>query len=172
LVSLVSHVKILRKQHLLGDVLKDIRYKAPSGHNLTAYILTSSEPSACGLALEAKKEYLLSVSHVKILRKQRLQGDVLKDIRYKVHHIKIYKAPSGFNLTAYILTSSEPSACGLALEAKKEYLLSGSYYDNEFHTSSCFQVVSDEPADNFSGNLMEWKDVSAAFKRKLASFIC
>ncbi|RCN26347.1 hypothetical protein ANCCAN_27927 [Ancylostoma caninum] len=102
-----------------------------------------------------------------------LPNEGLNDVRYTLHHIKIYRnSNETCRLSNYVLTSSESSACGLDLEVRREYLLSGSYYDGEYHTSSCFQVVTDDPADGFSGNLMEWKDVTPGFEMRLSSFEC
>ncbi|EYB85437.1 hypothetical protein Y032_0298g1760 [Ancylostoma ceylanicum] len=113
------------------------------------------------------------VSHARILSKMFLPIEGMNDVRYTLRHIKIYKnVNETCPLFNHVLTSSESSACGLVLETKKEYLLSGSYYDGEYHTSSCFQVVTDDPADSFSGNLMEWKHVTPGFEMRLNSFEC
>ncbi|ETN69140.1 hypothetical protein NECAME_05357 [Necator americanus] len=113
------------------------------------------------------------VSHVKVLYKMILPNNGLDDVLYIIQHIQTYKSSSGVhNMYSYVLTSSESSACGLVLDVGKEYLLSGTFYNGEYHTSTCFQVVTDDPADNFSGNLMEWKDVTSAFENRLHSFQC
>ncbi|WKY10916.1 hypothetical protein Q1695_002904 [Nippostrongylus brasiliensis] len=111
------------------------------------------------------------VSHVKVLGKRSAPGDNLNDIVYALRHIRIFKNSQHY-MSPAVFTSSESSACGLQLEVGKQYLLSGSFYDGRFHTSSCGQVVTDDPNDNFSGNLMEWKDVTPSFKSRLESFSC
>ncbi|PIO68423.1 hypothetical protein TELCIR_09789 [Teladorsagia circumcincta] len=160
LLYTVAHVEVLKK---------------PEGNSsLSQTISTSSSSAACGVTLDIGKEYLLSVSHVNVLDKETIQGgDPLNDIRYTLKHMEVFKAPNGTDcLAPVVLTSSESSACGISLGNGSEYLLSGSFYNGLFHTSTCGQIVTDDPNDNYSGGLMEWDDVSANFLSRLKSFTC
>ncbi|KAK6040235.1 hypothetical protein COOONC_22260, partial [Cooperia oncophora] len=70
---------------------------------------------------------LFAVSHVKVLGKQTISnGDPLNNVRYRLKHLEVFRAPNGTNyLPAMVSTSSESSACGISLEKGKQYLLSG-----------------------------------------------
>uniref|UniRef100_A0A9J2QAY5 NTR domain-containing protein n=1 Tax=Ascaris lumbricoides TaxID=6252 RepID=A0A9J2QAY5_ASCLU len=75
------------------------------------------------------------VSHLRVkfrVTKQPMPNNPLRkgftNIRYGAHHIRIYKVPPQFansTLPTEIFTPSEAAACGLVLEAGKEYLLAG-----------------------------------------------
>ncbi|PIO70393.1 hypothetical protein TELCIR_07754 [Teladorsagia circumcincta] len=131
----------------------------PEGNSsLSQTISTPSSSAACGVTLDIGKEYLLSVSHVNVQDKETIQGgDPLNDVRYTLKHLEVFKAPNGTDFLApVVLTSS--SACGISLGNGSDYLLSGSFDNGLLHTSTCGQIVTDDPNDNFSGGLMEWDD--------------
>ncbi|VDM76669.1 unnamed protein product, partial [Strongylus vulgaris] len=75
-----------------------------------------------------------------------------------------YDRPSGVsNLPAEIYTPSEPPACGLIIDAGKEYLLtaklgdyrrygSGKINNGTLHTVLCGQVLVDNPSEELYEN--------------------
>ncbi|ETN69139.1 hypothetical protein NECAME_05356 [Necator americanus] len=92
----------------------------------------------------------------------------LNNIRYAVNHERIYKRPPGVsNLPAEIYTPSEPPACGLIIDAGKEYLLAGQMHNGTLHTVLCGQVPVDNPTEALYENVLEWKNVPKELQEKL-----
>ncbi|CAJ0589896.1 unnamed protein product [Cylicocyclus nassatus] len=120
------------------------------------------------------------VSHVRIklrISKQPMPPGTgrkgLNNIRYAVIHEKVFKRPSGVaNLPAEIYTPSEPPACGLIIDAGKEYLLAGRMLNGTLHTVLCGQVLADNPSEELYENVLEWKKVPRQLITKLESIDC
>ncbi|EPB68030.1 tissue inhibitor of metalloproteinase [Ancylostoma ceylanicum] len=120
------------------------------------------------------------VSHVKVklrVSKQPMPpGSArkgLNNLRYAVNHLKVYKRPNGVaNLPAEIYTPSEPPACGLIIDAGKEYLLAGKIHNGTLHTVLCGQVLGDNPTEELYENVLEWSKVPKQLQDKLPTINC
>uniref|UniRef100_A0A914E3A2 NTR domain-containing protein n=1 Tax=Acrobeloides nanus TaxID=290746 RepID=A0A914E3A2_9BILA len=96
----------------------------------------------------------------------------LNNIRYNVKYVNVYKTPNEFKnatLPESIYTPSERPACGIILEAGKEYLLAGRYVNNIMLTQLCGQVLSDDPTKETFENVFEWQNVPKALEQNLQS---
>ncbi|RCN30707.1 tissue inhibitor of metalloproteinase [Ancylostoma caninum] len=97
----------------------------------------------------------------------------LNNLRYAVNHVRVYKRPNGVgNLPAEIYTPSEPPACGLIIEAGKEYLLAGKIHNGTLHTVLCGQVLGDNPTEELYENVLEWSKVPKQLQEKLPTINC
>ncbi|KHJ93336.1 hypothetical protein OESDEN_06757 [Oesophagostomum dentatum] len=120
------------------------------------------------------------VSHVRVklrVTKQPLPAGSarkgLNNIRYAVSHEQVFKRPPGVtNLPPEIYTPSEPPACGLLIDAGKEYLLAGKMHNGTLHTVLCGQVLVDNPSEELYENVLEWKKVPSNLIEKLSTFDC
>ncbi|KHN88642.1 Putative metalloproteinase inhibitor [Toxocara canis] len=117
------------------------------------------------------------VSHLRVklrITKQPMLDNPLRkgltNIKYLVHHIRIYKEPPEFSngtLPVEIFTPSEAPACGLMLEAGNEYLLSGSVSEGTLTTLLCGQVLDDDATSRTFENVLKWSMVSEKFQQWL-----
>ncbi|KAK6024369.1 hypothetical protein OSTOST_09820, partial [Ostertagia ostertagi] len=118
----------------------------------------------------------VAVSHVKVLDKETIQdGDPLSDVQYTLEHLEVFKYAEQIPLMVMVNRTLNTSQGQLYLGPGGDRCLlfvCGSFYNDLFHTSTCGQIVTDEPSDNFSGGLMEWTDISATFLSRLKSFTC
>ncbi|VDO80056.1 unnamed protein product [Heligmosomoides polygyrus] len=111
----------------------------------------------------------------------------LNNHRYAVNHIKVYKPhictwfrcitklqkPADVSeLPSEIYTPSEPPACGLIIDAGKEYLLAGKIHNGTLFTVLCGQVLVDNPSEELYENVLEWKKVPKQLQEKLPAFKC
>ncbi|KAL6742210.1 hypothetical protein Aduo_015382 [Ancylostoma duodenale] len=97
----------------------------------------------------------------------------LNNLRYAVNHVRVYKRPNGApNLPAEIYTPSEPPACGLIIDAGKEYLLAGKIHNGTLHTVLCGQVLVDNPTEELYENVLEWSKVPKQLQEKLPTINC
>uniref|UniRef100_A0A7I4YU54 NTR domain-containing protein n=1 Tax=Haemonchus contortus TaxID=6289 RepID=A0A7I4YU54_HAECO len=139
--------------------------------------------NACKCKTQTSQESFCAadwVSHVKVklrVSKQPMPpGSPRKGLnnhRYAVEHIKVYKKPSDLKtLPAEIYTPSEPPACGLLIDAGKEYLLAGKIHNGTLLTVLCGQVLVDNPAEELYENVLEWKKVPKQLQEKLPTFKC
>ncbi|KAE9419493.1 hypothetical protein Angca_004326 [Angiostrongylus cantonensis] len=148
---------------------------------LTHYVMFSL---ACQCAPQTSQESFCAaewVSRLKVrirVSKQPMPPGSLRkglnNIRYAVKHLKIYKKPSSMTATlpTDIYTPSEPAACGLIIEAGREYLLAGRIHNNTLYTVLCGQVLIDNPSEELYENVLEWRKVPNQLREKLETFEC
>ncbi|KAE9549429.1 hypothetical protein FO519_007362 [Halicephalobus sp. NKZ332] len=93
----------------------------------------------------------------------------LNNIRYTVSFAKVYKSPKELNgtLPREIYTPSEPPACGLLIEAGKEYLLAGRYENGIMTTVLCGQILLDDSTQSKFENVLEWNNVPNSLRNRL-----
>uniref|UniRef100_A0A7E4UT26 NTR domain-containing protein n=1 Tax=Panagrellus redivivus TaxID=6233 RepID=A0A7E4UT26_PANRE len=112
------------------------------------------------------------VAHTKIDLRQTKQANPtrkgLNNIRYKVTYGDVFKKPDNISsLPTDIYTPSEPPACGLLLEAGKEYLLAGRIVNGTATTVLCGQILQDDPEAQTYEKVLEWGEVAASLKNRL-----
>uniref|UniRef100_A0AC35FMV8 NTR domain-containing protein n=1 Tax=Panagrolaimus sp. PS1159 TaxID=55785 RepID=A0AC35FMV8_9BILA len=93
----------------------------------------------------------------------------LNNIRYNVEYGKIYKSPADLKgeLPKEIYTPSERPACGLLIDAGKEYLLAGRYENGTMTTVLCGQILSDDSNKETFESVLEWKNVPKTLQNRL-----
>ncbi|KAJ1351355.1 hypothetical protein KIN20_007348 [Parelaphostrongylus tenuis] len=145
---------------------------------LTNYVIFSS---GCKCAQQTSQASFCAaewVSHLKVMMrisKQPMPAGSprkgLNNIRYAVKHLKIYKKPSNMTATlpTDIYTPSESAACGLIIEAGREYLLAGSVHNGTLYTVLCGQIMVDNPREELYENVLEWRKVPKELQEKLES---
>ncbi|KAK0410800.1 hypothetical protein QR680_005328 [Steinernema hermaphroditum] len=120
------------------------------------------------------------VSHARILIRQTKQKmpdgsprKGLNNIKYSVKHIDTFKVPNELNgtLPTSVFTPSEAPACGLFLDAGKEYLLAGRYEDGILMTVLCGQILYDDPKQSEFENVLEWEQVPDTLQNRLKAGI-
>ncbi|VDN27064.1 unnamed protein product [Cylicostephanus goldi] len=95
--------------------------------------------------------------------------DPLEQRQYTVKHTEVFKKPSGCNsLPEKIYTSTQSASCGVQLETGKEYLLTGSYDDDNLNIITCGQIASED----YPGIIMERGDISKNFLNEIRSYKC
>uniref|UniRef100_A0A8R1IQV2 NTR domain-containing protein n=1 Tax=Caenorhabditis japonica TaxID=281687 RepID=A0A8R1IQV2_CAEJA len=91
-----------------------------------------------------------------------------------VRRIDVTRTPA--NLTTLpneIFTPSESPACGLKIDAGKEYLLAGRVEGpNALFTVLCGQVLPDDRAAVAFENVLEWKNVPEALQTEIKAIKC
>uniref|UniRef100_A0A1I8A6E0 NTR domain-containing protein n=1 Tax=Steinernema glaseri TaxID=37863 RepID=A0A1I8A6E0_9BILA len=120
------------------------------------------------------------VSHARILIRQTKQKlpdgsprKGLNNIKYSVKHVDTYKVPKELNgtLPTSVFTPSEAPACGLFLDAGKEYLLAGRFEDGILMTVLCGQILYDNPKQSEFENVLEWEQVPDTLRNRLKAGI-
>ncbi|CAJ0950444.1 unnamed protein product, partial [Mesorhabditis belari] len=120
------------------------------------------------------------VSHLKVklrITKQPLpEGSTrkgLNNLRYGVEHLQVFKKPSNLStLPNEIFTPSEPPACGLIVEAGREYLLAGSLNGDALYTVLCGQILPDNKLGETIESRLEWKNIPNGYEKVLQGFQC
>uniref|UniRef100_A0A0K0DBQ3 NTR domain-containing protein n=1 Tax=Angiostrongylus cantonensis TaxID=6313 RepID=A0A0K0DBQ3_ANGCA len=114
------------------------------------------------------------VAHVKVLNKSApLMINSYEYVTYNLQEVKLFKiSAEARHLSSPVMTTSNSSSCGVSLVEDEEYLLTGMYYDRNFLTSNCGQVIDDEQEGIFDRGPMKWKNVNAEFLANLGSFKC
>ncbi|CAD6186916.1 unnamed protein product [Caenorhabditis auriculariae] len=121
------------------------------------------------------------VSHVKVKARVGKQGlpegstrKGLNNLRYHVEHLDVFKKPENMTqLPEEIFTPSETPACGIKIDAGKEYLLAGRVETpSALFTVICGQVLSDNPAENQYENVLQWQNVPQSLRSQLSSIKC
>ncbi|VDM52027.1 unnamed protein product [Angiostrongylus costaricensis] len=114
------------------------------------------------------------VAHVKVLNKSvLLMINSYEYVTYNLQKVKLFKiSAEALRLSSPVMTTSVWSSCGVSLVEDEEYLLAGNYYDGNFLTSNCGQVIDDEQEGFFGRGPMKWENVTAEFLASLGSFKC
>ncbi|CAJ0960986.1 unnamed protein product, partial [Mesorhabditis belari] len=97
----------------------------------------------------------------------------LNNLRYGVEHLQVFKKPSNLStLPNEIFTPSEPPACGLIVEAGREYLLAGSLNGDALYTVLCGQILPDNKLGETIESRLEWKNIPNGYEKVLQGFQC
>lgn len=92
--------------------------------------------------------------------------------KYEVEYVHIFKGgetDANKTMNKTIFTPMEDGSCGLLLEEKHQYLLSGRFINGTMLTTICSQILLEDLKESRKHDILEWNEVPEELQQKLHS---